>query len=45
VVHLLDAEPAGAGNTIPYNSTTMENWWTFVGDWDAAIAARKRLYR
>jgi len=35
----------GAGNTIPYNSTTMENWWTFVGDWDAAIAARKRLYR
>lgn len=35
----------GAGNTIPYNSTTMENWWTFIGDWDAAIAAGKRLYR
>ena len=35
----------GAGNTIPYNATTLENWWTFVGDWDAAIAAGKRLYR
>ena len=35
----------GAGNTIPYNATQMENWWTFIGDWDAAIASGKRLYR
>jgi hypothetical protein len=35
----------GAGNTIPYNATQMENWWTFIGDWDAAIADAKRLYR
>jgi hypothetical protein len=35
----------GAGNTIPYNSTTLENWWRFIGDWDTAIADQKRLYR
>jgi len=35
----------GAGNTIPYNATQIENWWTFIGDWDAAIAAGTRLYR
>jgi hypothetical protein len=35
----------GAGNTIPYNATRIENWWTFIGNWDAAIAAGTRLYR
>ena len=35
----------GPGNSIPYNSTQIENWWTFMGDWDAAIAAGTRLYR
>ncbi len=25
----------GYGNTIPYNSDYMSNWWQFVADWDA----------
>ena len=35
----------GDGNTIPYESTTMENWWRIIGDWDTAIATGVRLYR
>ncbi len=35
----------GAGNTIPYGTTTMENWWDIVGDWDAAITTGKGLHR
>ena len=35
----------GPGNTIPYNTPQLENWRTFIGDWDAANADAKRLYR
>jgi hypothetical protein len=35
----------GAGNTIPYNATTMENWWQFVADWDQAVQSGKKLYK
>ena len=35
----------GAGNTIPYSATTMENWWEFISDWDASILGGKRLYK
>jgi len=35
----------GAGNQIPYGTTTMENWWDIVGDWDQAILSGKGLHR
>ncbi len=35
----------GANNQIPYQNTTMENWWRFVSDWDAAIQAGDGLHR
>ena len=35
---------AGRGNTIPYNTNKMTNWWQFTGDWDAAIQAGLGLY-
>ncbi len=35
----------GDQNEIPYNDTTMENWWKIIGDWDAAITNQTRLYR
>jgi len=35
---------AGRGNTIPYNSNRLTNWWQFTGDWDAAIQGGLGLY-
>lgn len=36
----------GAGNTIPFGSTTMENWWELIYNWDAsANAGGKKLYK
>lgn len=35
----------GAGNVIPYQSTTMENWWEIIAHWDASVQSGKRLYR
>jgi len=35
---------AGRGNTIPYNSNHLTNWWQFTGDWDAAIQGGLGLY-
>jgi len=34
----------GHANGIPYGTTTMENWWRIIGDWDAALADGTRLY-
>ncbi len=34
----------GRGDTIPYNSNRMTNWWYFTGDWDAANKAGIGLY-
>lgn len=34
----------GHGNSIPYNSNRMTNWWQFTGDWDAAYRAGIGLY-
>ncbi|MBK6910985.1 MAG: hypothetical protein IPH10_08695 [bacterium] len=34
----------GFANTIPYNTTTMTNWWTFTARWDEAITAGMGLY-
>jgi hypothetical protein len=34
----------GLHNEIPYNSTTMTNWWTFTADWDNAITQQMGLY-
>ena len=30
---------AGWGNTIPFNSGKLTNWWAFTGDWDKSIQA------
>jgi hypothetical protein len=35
----------GAGNTIPFNSTRMQNRWRVIGDWDTAIADDLKLYK
>ena len=35
----------GDQNGIPYDTTTMENWWKIIGDWDAAITNGTRLYK
>ena len=32
-------------NGIPYNSTTMENWWKIIGDWDATITDQIKLFQ
>jgi hypothetical protein len=34
----------GYGNTIPYGTNRMTNWWQFIGDWDAAYRAGLGLY-
>ncbi len=34
----------GRGNRIPYNTRWMTNWWSFVGDWDAAITSSLGLH-
>ena len=34
----------GVGNSIPFEDTSMENWWRFVADWDSAIADGLKLY-
>jgi hypothetical protein len=34
----------GRGNTIPYGSNGMTNWWQFTGDWDGSIRAGRGLY-
>jgi hypothetical protein len=34
----------GFANTIPWQSTTLNNWWVFTADWDAAINAGLGLY-
>ncbi|MDQ3009631.1 MAG: putative Ig domain-containing protein [Acidobacteriota bacterium] len=35
---------AGRGNTIPFNSNRLTNWWQFTADWDAAIQGGLGLY-
>lgn len=35
----------GDQNGIPYNSSTMENWWKIIGDWDATITDQTKLFR
>jgi hypothetical protein len=35
----------GQDNNVPYNTTTIENWWKFTGDWDAAITNQTKLYK
>ena len=35
----------GHQNGIPYNATTMENWWKIIGNWDAAISNQTKLYQ
>lgn len=35
----------GDQNGIPYNNTTMENWWKFIADWDAANTSGLKLYK
>jgi hypothetical protein len=34
----------GRGNTIPFGTSHITNWWQFVGDWDAAMRAGIGLY-
>jgi hypothetical protein len=34
----------GRGNTIPYGTNRMTNWWRFTGDWDGSIGAGLGLY-
>ena len=35
----------GYNNTIPYNNTTLENWWDIFYNWDEAIKSKKKLYK
>ena len=35
----------GRGNTIPYGTKRMTNWWRFTGDWDGSIRNGLGLYR
>jgi hypothetical protein len=35
----------GAGNVIPFGSTTMENWWEIIASWDTSVQSGKRLYK
>jgi uncharacterized repeat protein (TIGR02543 family) len=35
----------GLNNTIPYNKTTLENWWDIFYNWDDAIKSKKKLYK
>jgi len=35
----------GAGNTIPYTTSMMENWWELIYNWDASLQSGKKLYR
>lgn len=35
----------GFNNTIPYNNTTLENWWDIFYNWDEAIKSKKKLYK
>lgn len=35
----------GHNNTIPYNNTTLENWWDIFYNWDEAIKSKKKLYK
>jgi hypothetical protein len=35
----------GAGNTIPHNATTMENWWELLYHWDESLLGGKKLYQ
>lgn len=35
----------GYTNTIPYNNTTLENWWDIFYNWDEAIKSKKKLYK
>ena len=34
----------GHGNTIPFGTNRMTNWWQFIGDWDAANRAGLGLF-
>jgi hypothetical protein len=34
----------GRGNTIPYGSNRMTNWWRFSGDWEGSIRGGLGLY-
>ena len=33
----------GAGNGLSYRGRPLTNWWTFIGDFDAAMAQGLRL--
>jgi hypothetical protein len=35
----------GFNNTIPYNNTTLENWWDIFYNWDEAIKTKKKLFK
>ena len=35
----------GYNNNIPYNNTTLENWWDIFYNWDDAIRLKKKLYK
>ena len=35
----------GLDNSIPYNGTTMANWWQLMNNWDESVASGTRLYR
>src|SRR5450631_1423755 len=42
-IYWMQAMP-GYGNTIPYGSNRMSNWWRFTADWDASAAVGLGLY-
>lgn len=35
----------GYNNNIPYNETTLTNWWSYIGDWDKANTEKIGLYK
>lgn len=35
----------GLNNNIPFNNTTLENWWDIFYNWDDAIISKKKLYK
>lgn len=35
----------GLNNSIPYNNSTLENWWDIFYNWDDAIKSKKKLYK
>ena len=35
----------GLNNTIPYNNSTLTNWWDIFYNWDDAIKSNKKLFK